>query len=377
MGARALLGPADVSDEELAAMVAEAVGAAEADVLDCRVEVAEYDLEALTTAGRYWVRGQARHPGGEAPYAFFVKVVQSWTRSPQFQLVPEHLRELAAAGLPWRGEPTVYRSDLAAVLPDGLALPRVHRVEDLDELSAACWLEAVDADPAPWDAHAFERAAHLLGRLAARPAVDAVAHLGKADVVRGYAHGRLEGQVLPALRDEALWSHPLVAGGFAPQLRGRLLAAVDALPAYLQELDAAPLGAAHGDACPRNLLVRRGCADELVLIDFAFWCRAPLGFDLTQLLLGEVQLGERPAAELPELGERCLVAYADGLAAEGCDVDLDALRRVHALLVLLFAGLTAVPLELLYGMPPPGAEDVVRERAAAATWVLDLVDATA
>ncbi len=92
--------------------------------------------------------------------------------------------------------------------------------------------------------------------------------------------------------------------------------------------------------------------------------------------MGEVQVGERPAADLIDLDELCLAAYVRGLAAEGCHIPVAVVRRVHALLMLLFAGLTAVPIELLFGMPPPGAADVVRERAAAATFVLDLVEAT-
>src|SRR4051812_25334363 len=118
---RRLLGPADVSDDELAAMVASSLGVAAVEVRSCEVEVAAYDLETLTTAGRYWVRGRARHPGGEAAYSFFVKVVQSWTRTPAFQQVPEALRDLAAAGLPWHTEPALYSSDLRDRLPTGLS----------------------------------------------------------------------------------------------------------------------------------------------------------------------------------------------------------------------------------------------------------------
>lgn len=257
-----------------------------------------------------------------------------------------------------------------------MALPRVHLVKDLDQDSACLWLQAVDADPTPWQPATFERAAYLLGRLAASPAVEPVNGLGSSDVVRGYAHGRVQGQILPALRDDALWTHPLVADAFAPELRERLLSAADALPALLDELDQAPLGTAHGDACTRNLLVPEDGRHEFVLIDFAFWCQAPLGFDLSQLLLGEVQLGERPAVQLPELEELCLAAYVRGLRDEGCDVAPEVTRRVHALVMLLFAGLSAVPLEVLFGMPAPGGSEVVRERAAAAAFVLDLVDAT-
>ena len=376
MGTRELLGPGDVDDDALAEMVRDALDVAEVDLLSCEVAVVDYDLEALTTAGRYWVRGTARHAGAVSPYAFFVKLVQSWSRSPQFQQVPEHLRDVAAAGLPWRGEPLVYRSELAHCLPVGLSMPRAHTVRDLDEESACLWLQVIDADPAPWPLATFDRAAYLLGRLAAAPAVEPVARLGSTDVVRRYAHGRLEGQVLPALRSEQLWAHPLVAGAFSPELRGRLLGAADALPTILEELDHAALGTAHGDACPRNLLVPRDGSGDFVLIDFAFWCRAPLGFDLSQLLMGEVQLGERTAAELPELEELCLAAYVRGLREEGCDVPSAVVRRQHALLMLLFAGLSAVPLEVLYGLPAPGAGAVVRERAAAASFILDLVDAT-
>ena len=377
MGARTMLGPADVTDKELAVFVADALGVEQVEVLSCQVQTVDYDLEALTTAGRFWVCGHARHAGGEEPYALFVKIVQSWTRTPQFQMVPEHMRELAGRGLPWRGELEVYRSDLGFRLPEGLSLPRVHRVGDIDDGSAFFWLEAIDADPAPWDRSTFERAAFRLGRLAARPAVAPVADLGVQDVVRSYAHGRVEGQILPALHTAPLWAHPLVTETFSPALRTRLLSAADALPGYLDELDTAPLGAAHGDACPRNLLIPGSRPDDFVLIDFAFWCRAPLGFDLTQLLMGEVQLGERPAAQLADLDELCLAAYVRGLAAEGCDVPLDLVRRVHALLMLLFAGLTAVPIELLFGGQAPGDVNVIRGRAAAAEHMLDLVQATA
>jgi hypothetical protein len=373
---RSMLGPADVSDVELAAMVADSLGVADVEVTDCHAEVAEYDIEALTTAGRYWVRGTARHAAGTSSFTFYVKVVQSWTRSAAFQQVPEPVREVAAASLPWRNEPLVYRSDLGARLPAGLTLPRVHAVRDLDDLSAAVWLEAVDVDPSPWPVARFDRAAYLLGRLAASPRVAPLRTLGTRDVVNSYLHGRVEHQVLPTLRSPELWRHPLVAEAFPDALRRRLLAAADALPELLAELGRAPLGAAHGDACPRNLLVARGAPDAFVLIDFGLWNESPLGFDLSQLLLGEMQLGERPAAEVVALEGRCLESYVRGLRDEGCDVAFESVRRLHALLMLLFWGLSSVPLELAFGLPWTGSADVVRERARAAGFVLDLVDAT-
>lgn len=377
MDARELLGAADVDERTLAAMVADHLGVSDVELLTCDVEIADYDIESLTTAGRYHVRGAARHIGGTRPYAFFVKVVQSWARTPQFRNVPEHLRAVAAASLPWRNEPAVYRSDLALRLPAGLSMPRAHRVLDLDDESAAVWLDLVDADPTPWATPTFDRAAYLLGRLAAGAAVQPLARLGTTAVVSGYVHGRLQHQVVPALRSGALWAHPAVAAAFGPALRASLLAAVDVLPQVVKELEGAPLGAAHGDACPRNLLVPRDRTCDFVVIDFAFWCEAPLGFDVSQLLLGEVQLGERPAAELPELEQVCLAAYVRGLRDEGCEVPTAAVRRCIALTMLLFFALSAAPIEVLFGAPTPGSAQVLRERAAAAAFVLDLVAETA
>jgi len=361
-------------------MVAANLGVDQVDIVDACAEVAEYDLEALTTAGRYWVRGRARHAGGESPFAFFVKVVQSWERSPIFAFVPEEMRAAALASVPWRREPSIYRSDLGDRLPAGFTMPTAYAVQELDELSAAIWLEAVEVEPEPvtWDADRFSQAAHLLGRLAASPLVAPLGVLGEVpDVPRMYYYGRLSGYVIPALRDDACWQHPVVAAGFDDRLRDDLRAAAEGIEDWLPELDSVPIMTSHGDACPRNLLVRRGSDDGFVLIDFGFWGRGPVGFDLTQLLIGEVQLGERPAAELPALEAACLPAYVEGLRAEGADVGLDVVRRSHALLMLLFSGLSAVPFELMEGEPTAEKFRVSRERAAAARFMLDLAAETA
>ena len=86
------------------------------------------------------------------------------------------------------------------------------------------------------------------------------------------------------------------------------------------------------------------------MIDFGFWGPAPLGFDLGQLITGEVQLGERPAAALPGDEQECLAAYVAGLRAEGCDVDVAAVER----------GLGEILREGREDAPPPG---VLRARA--------------
>ncbi len=138
------------------------------------------------------MRGTADTADGPTPYAFFVKLVQTWSRSPLFAEVPEEFREVAAASFPWRTEAAVYRSDLANRLPDGLRLPRVYRVHEVDHESYAVWLEAVPAVDTTWDEPRFERAARLLGRLAASRTVAELARVGDFPFV--VAHYASSGQ---------------------------------------------------------------------------------------------------------------------------------------------------------------------------------------
>jgi len=149
---RDVLGAAAVDAVVLADLVSAQLGVDSVRLESVTAEVAPYDLEALTTAGRYWVHGTATTPDGTGlPYRFFVKVVQSWERSPFFQMVPEAMRAEALAMIPWEREPAVYRSDLGDLLPDGLTMPAARRVAEVDDLSAAVWLDAVDVQPVRWD----------------------------------------------------------------------------------------------------------------------------------------------------------------------------------------------------------------------------------
>jgi len=378
MNDRSVLGPADVTDHELARMVADLLGADPESVvvLEATATQVDYAIPAITTAGRYWVRGTASVEGAPQPFNLFVKHVQSWARSTLFAEVPDELREMAEAGVPWRTEPLAYRSDLREHLPAGLGMPRALGVFDLDEKSASVWLEEVEVRDVRWDLPRFEQAAGLLGRLAGSPAVAAYARVGETDwSLDTYLYGRLMNQVLPMLRTEPLWQHPLIAGAFDDRLRQRLFAAADQAPAYVAELAAFPATAGHGDACPNNLLV--GDGPGFTLIDFGFWQLLPVGFDLGQLLVGDVQLGLRSSDDLAERGEACLVAYHAGLAAEGFEIPLADLRRAHALHLMIFTGLSTLPFEFLEQERTTDLQHLASERAAIARHSLDLLDATA
>jgi hypothetical protein len=378
MNERALLGSADVTDDELARMVGTLLhdDPGSVELLASSVEEVAYDLPAITTAGRYWVSGTVRGPHGVEPFRLFVKHVQSWARSPFFAEVPEEIREMAEAGVPWRTEPLAYRSDLRDRLPDGLAMPRALGVFDLDEKSAAVWLEDVTAPAVAWDAERFTRAAHLLGRLAASPRVAELAGVGEHDwSVHSYLHGRLLNQVLPMLADPGIWQHPLVAGAFDDELRGRLDKAAARASEYVDELVGMPAATAHGDASPNNLLPGP-TPDSFVLIDFGFWVPAMVGFDLAQLIVGDVQIGRLPASLLGETEDACLPAYVAGLRAEGLDLSLDLVRRAHALQLLIFTGLSTLPFEHLGAPPTPELHALAADRARIARFSLDLVETT-
>ncbi|MEO7352168.1 MAG: phosphotransferase [Marmoricola sp.] len=376
MNDRSALGTADVTDDQLTGMVADLLGTdpVETKLLSSSAEEVDYDIAAITTAGRFWVRGSVGVRGGELPFQLFVKHIQAWSRSPLFQNVPVELQPMAAAGVPWRTEPLAYRSDLGRRLPVGLRMPRALGIFDLDELSASVWLEVIKTRPVVWDLDRYRRAGYLLGRVAANPRVRELASVGKFDFqVSDYLNGRLRGQVLPMLAEEGIWMHPLVAGAFEPELRERLLEAADLAPAYAEELSEFPLSTSHGDACPNNLLVPAE-DDGFVLIDYGFWGEMPIGFDLSQLLVGDVQVGRRGAGDLHDLEDTLLAAYVLGLRAEGCEVPEAAVRRAHALQLMIFTGLSTLPFEHLGREPTPEVHAIARERAAIARFSLDLLD---
>jgi hypothetical protein len=151
--------------------------------------------------------------------------------------------------------------------------------------------------------------------------------------------------------------------------------AADDLDRLVDELESLPSATAHGDACMDNLVLTE-CDDDIVLIDFGFWGAAQVGFDLGQLLLGEIQLGRRPADTLPELEHACLPAYVQGLRQEGWAASLCQVRRAHALAATIYHAIPAIPYEHRTAEPDPHLYRLFANRAAMARHLLDLLDAT-
>ena len=368
------LGAAAVTDDHLARTVSDLLGTEVDRLLDVVVEPVAYDLPAITTAARHWVSGTATTASGTVPWRIFVKHIQSWGRHPFFQTVPVELREMAAASVPWRTEAEVYRSDLADRLPEGLSMPRALDVVDLDELSAAIWIEDVSAPEVDWDLERYRRAAYLLGRLAASADVAPLAALRDVEWSLGsYVSGRVAVDLLPMLMGDDVWRHPLCTA-FGEDLRDRVRAAAGRAADLAAEGDTLPLLTSHGDACPNNLLA--GARDDIMLIDFGFWGAAPVGFDLQTLLVGDVQIGKRSAQTLADVDETIIPAYVEGLRAEGCDIPEEVVRRAHAIRSLLMTGLSAVPFDLFDRPMTDEVRQVADDRALVARYCLDRLDET-
>ena len=116
--------------------------------------------------------------------------------------------------------------------------------------------------------------------------------------------------------------------------------------------------------------------DAFVLIDFGFWKPLPLGFDLGQLLLGDVQIGRRPADDLAAVDAGIVPAYVEGLTDEGYEAEPAQVERLHALQMAVFSGLSSMPFEHLGDPPSPALERLAATRAAITTYCLDRVEAT-
>ena len=374
---RDVLGDDDVTDDELASIVADLWRVPVVTLLESAAETVDYDVPSILTGARTWVSGRADTGDGARPFTLFVKRVHHWRHSPAFAFVPPEVGAWAADSVPWRAEPLLYASDLRDRLPEGFTMPRCLRIEERVDETAVLWLEAVDCDQVAWTAADDARAARLLGRLSASPRVAPLAAIDPQPWhIENFVAGRLAYTVLPGMYDEATWQSPAVAEHFG-DLRGGLTSVARHLDALGGEFTRLRHLAAHGDACPNNLLRREG-DPGFTLIDFGFWRPQPVGFDLSQLLVGDIQVGRQDATDLPERAEACVAAYADGLADEGLELPLEQVRRGHAVSLMLFNGLPSLPSEASAAstMDEAAFDHWTRQRAGIARYALDVLART-
>ncbi|MFI7587732.1 aminoglycoside phosphotransferase [Spongisporangium articulatum] len=313
------------------------------------VDPVPYTFGSPATGGLFRVAAA----GAEGEWRAFVKVLQHLRHWPALQFMPPPVRESFLEFFPWREEVDMWRPAFVDRLPAGLRVPELHRLVELPDDRLAVWAEDVAVDESPWDDERFDRAAYLLAVHNARmadPEVLAACEHEPDYGMRMWVTHALRGQGLAPLADDALWAHPaLVAGG---DVRSGLQAWAPHVDEVLARLRPLRHGMPHGDASPQNLLVPADGSAEFVMIDVSFQTPAPLGSDLSQLVVGLAHAGLLPAARLPQVEQVVLEAYARGLEAEGLEPGADDVPLAYAATLLLRSGFTALPYEALERADP-------------------------
>ena len=304
------------------------------------------------------------------PWSVVIKVVQSPMCSPLWAEIPSEFHASVMSDLIWRNEPELYRSRLGEMLPPGLRLPAVYRVDDLDDEHIAIWMEDVAHRAGAWSDADYRRAGMLLGRMWGRlrdGSLPSGIDLPRRDL-RGYFFGRILHGVLPPFTSDETWMHPVLARGEHGALRADIVALADLAPSILDRLDPLPRGATHGDACPQNLL-HAADADEIVAIDWQFGSLNTVGFDVGQVLAGHAESGELDPDRLAGAFDAVLDGHIDGLRAEGVDLDPDDVRTGAVGVLVIRSAFTAIPLEHLGDV---GGESLIRDRCRYARFLVDL-----
>ncbi len=380
------LGYAQVTPEQLTTLVGRAVGSA-VTLLSAEVHPVNYPAGSITTGALLRVAGTARSMDSKLlSWSVFVKQLQSARVWPLLHVIPGPHRETWVNGFPWRIEIDAYTSRLAELLPDGIRLPAVYDIIEIDDDRAAVWMEDVQPTAAPWTLARFERAARLLGILAGRRPLgtDVVFSASPESAVPGqsirmYALGRVRIGVTMMLDDERRWQHPSLVAALAATgestIRTELRQAMGRLDGWLDAMDRLPQTYVHGDASPQNLLVPTADEGSFVIIDFSFNSPHCVGFDLGQLLVGLAQGGEMDPSEVASIAQVIVPAYVEGLTSTGFAATPEQVRQGFNAALLVRSLFTALPLERLEEPESAELRDLLVRRVRLTRFLLDLVSA--
>ena len=257
-GERTELGRRDVDDAVLRAMVGGRLGGVTPtiELLTVRIETVDYDLSAITTGGRWWVRGEARVDG----------VIRPWSSSSRCAVV------VAVSAV--RDGPEEHHARRPRRACRGGRVPRYRSTSPPGCLTAcdagapsACSTSTrrrralaggVDVPAAgPWDLDRFGCAAHLLGRMRRARSSPSSPTRARRWTVAELPHGRLATRscrccATTTCGTTRCWparSMPSSASGCSPR---RPAAELRRRAGGRAEVTS------HGDACPNNLLAAGG-----------------------------------------------------------------------------------------------------------------------
>jgi hypothetical protein len=384
-------GVPELLQPDLPAVVGEALGQDDVEVLSAAAESIIPPGANMTTGGLWRVRGTATASaaggGQEAaqPFSVIAKLTQSPLLWPGIGVVPEEFRQQLAERYLWRTEAQAYAAGISAALPADARMPETFLISELSREQIMIWMEDVrDGGAVAWTDQQFGEAAHALGGLAGSAAMDAciaaVADAADASRLRFFLEGVGAQLLIPAIKGDDVWRHPAVAAVADPGVVSGLRRIADGSGDLVEELAALPQLPMHGDASPQNLLADNHAGEgpaRFVLIDWGSFGRGAAGFDLAQLLAGRVNDGLMPGTDLYRLAPLCVEAYCSGMADAGTVPDPVAVARGQVAAMAVFSGLFALPLDRLGGPPEPGLERLVAGRLDMVRFIVDRLKQTA
>jgi hypothetical protein len=287
----------------------------------------------------------------------------------------------------WRREALVYRSGWLDELPGQLRAPRCYAIAEQSEHSCWLWLEDVPDRCHAWPLNQFNKAAHGLGEfngayLTSRRLPD-TSWLVRDGSPRGVlaAYAGLRG----VIADRALWQHPYLQATFPVPVRDRLLRLWDERDVLLDRLETVPYTLCHHDAWRGNLFAPASDNPDqrLVLLDWAYLGRGPLGTDAADLLPPSFSLFRADTDDLAAMEKTIFTGYLAGLRAAGWQGDAAEVRFVYTAFASLKYGCLQLWLaavldegarlawEELSGKP---FDEFVRRQAQTIYPLLDLAD---
>lgn len=359
-----------VDPVRLTAVVRRATGRHDAEIASVETRPATHRVENMTTAALTQVSGTL---SDGTPWRVFAKTLRPAWHAPLWADIPPAFHEQVKRSLDWHDEPRTYRGPLADDLPGDLRLPRLYGLDETDE-RITLWLEDVD-DTTCWSVARYRRTAQHLGRLAGRwseqRAVEQLPGIRRRTMAELF-HGKISHADIPALADDALWETPAVQAATATHgdLRGDLQRLARVAPALVEAYGELPHGLAHGDATPDNL--REPGSGAIVAIDLSYVCPAPLGSDLSQLLVGRFESGAANEHDLAEIQTVLLPAYLDGLAQEGVNVAPHQVEAGWAIALAVRSVFSALILDHRTDLDHAARDELFARRALTCRFGIDL-----
>jgi hypothetical protein len=294
--------------------------------------------------GVYRVLGHARSRGEHVPWSAILKIIPGAREGP-----PD------AWGHADR-EVHAYRSGVLRELPGGLAAPRCRAVTRHDAGARGLWLEDLGRQEVRWSLETYARAARCLGRFngayLAGARMPQHPWLSRDWLRQWLAETAAAVAALPEHLD-----HPLIRRVYPPKIAARIAWLWNERDGLLRALDLLPQTLCHHDAFRRNLVA---AGDRIVVLDWAFMGRGPVGAELSPLVTATLAFREMPLESRIDLEHATTVSYLAGLRESGWEGSDEQVTFGYAATSALRYGPGTVRLVLPVLLDPALRDDVAQ-----------------